>query len=227
MHTVPRPTLARCRRVAAAGVVVLVASLLAGCGLFSSPTTEVALVGDSITDQSRDTFRDRLGDDYLLDVRAFPGVRTDEWVGQARLAASEEPSLAVVNLGTNDVYQQWPVEQSMAAMRAILDELGAVPCRYVVTVNERMFSFDIEDLPDRAQAFNAALRALAAEEAIEVLDWAAVVAAELDAGEPNGAVTSDTVHPTDYGEKLLADLYRDGMDACELPLLPEVPGLPG
>ena len=45
----------------------------------------------------------------------------------------------------------------------------------------------------------------------------------LDAGEPNGSVTVDTVHPTDMGEELLADLYRQEY----LGLLHELPAGPG
>jgi len=213
------PSPARPRRpLAGFALAVALVPALVSCGLLrEAPTTEAALIGDSITDQSRDTFDDVLGDDYLLDVRAFPGVRTDEWIEQAQLAALEQPQLAVVNLGTNDVFQGAPLERSMAAVQQMLDLLGFVPCRYVVTVNEAMVSNVGDDLPARARDYNAALRSLAAAEQVEVLDWSAVVVAELAAGEPGGSVTVDTVHPTDRGEGLLADLYRQAMDECVLP----------
>lgn len=192
--------------------MVLVAS---GCGLLVGPRRSTALLGDSITDQSRDTFDEVLGADHRLDIRAAPGVRTDEWIGEARRAAAARPDAVVVNLGTNDVFQATPIEQSTEAMDSVLTELDGVPCTFVVTVNESLVSGPGDDLPARAAAVNAEWRRLADEHGAEVIDWSATVAGELAAGEPDGSVTSDTVHPTPHGERLLADLYDEALAECD------------
>lgn len=203
------------RWVLVAGSVAALAAGPVGCSWLLGPSQDTALIGDSITDQSRRTFDEVLGDDHRLDVRAFPGVRTDEWVDQARLAAAAGPDAAVVNLGTNDVFQAVPPERSAAAMDQILTHLDAVPCTFVVTVNEKMVSTEGADLPGRAAALNDELRTVASAHGAGVIDWAAAVDAELAAGEPNGSVTGDTVHPTPYGEQLLAGLYDDALAGCD------------
>lgn len=198
-----------------AALVTFAATGVGGCSWILGPDQDTALIGDSITDQSRATFDDVLGDDHRLDVRAFPGVRTDEWVDQARLAAEAAPDAAVVNLGTNDVFQAVPPAASGAAMAEILNLLGDVPCTFVVTVNEKMVSTRGDDLPGRAAALNDELRQVAADHGARVIDWAAAVDAELAAGEPNGSLTVDTVHPTAYGESLMAGLYDDALASCD------------
>lgn len=193
----------------------MVGLAVGGCSLLVGSRQPTALLGDSITDQSRDTFEETLGDGHRLDIRAAPGVRTDEWIDEARRAAAARPDAVIVNLGTNDVFQATPIDESTAAMDSILTELGQVPCTFVVTVNESLVSGPGDDLPARAAAINAAWRRLADAHGVEVIDWSATVAAELAAGEPDGSVTSDTVHPTPYGERLLAGLYDEALADCD------------
>ena len=225
MRAVPSaapPLLHRPRRRApwwVASLAALAVAPVAGCGwLAGDPGPPVVLVGDSITHQSDDTAAEVLGGDWDVEVVAEPGVRTDEWVAPAVAAAGEGPTAAVVNLGTNDVFAGTPPATSMAAMGAILDAFAGTPCTWVVTVNEHMVSTRGDDLPGRARAYNDALRDLAAERDVGVIDWSAAVGEQLAAGEPGGSVTFDTVHPTDpFGEELLLGRYAAALDGCEVP----------
>lgn len=196
--------------------VALASLVLAGCGLFSSSKGDAALVGDSITDQSREAFRRELGDDWRLRVEAVPGLTIAEMQGALEAAVAAGPEAVVVNLGTNDVLAEGPLAETAAAdLAAALDVAAEVPCAYAVTVNEHMFQYE-DDLEGQARSLNDELRALADERDIEVIDWSAEVGRQLEAGEPGGSLTTDTVHPTDpYGQQVLAALYADALDGCE------------
>ena len=198
-----------------AAVVVAIVVLADGCGWLFEPDQDTALIGDSITDQARSAFRAELGDDHDLDIRAVGGLRTDQLVGPTAEAAARHPDAAVVNLGTNDVFQDHPLDASMASMDELLGLLDGVPCSFVVTVNESMASGAGDDVAGRAAAFNDGLRQVAVAHGVEVIDWAAFVEAYLAAGQPEGDLTFDTIHPTEVGQRLLIQLYDDALAGCD------------
>lgn len=207
------PAARRFRAVAV--VVVLLACGTAGCSLFDDGTDrEVVLIGDSITDMSRDQLDDHL-DGWDVEVEAVPGLLIADQQDAIERLVEGSPQAVVVNLGTNDVLDGHPLERSMADLAAMLDVAGQVPCAFVVTINEHIFQLGRDDgWNDAAISLNVELRALAEERGIGVIDWSARVGEELEAGEPNGPVTTDTVHPTEHGIALLVDLYDEALSTC-------------
>lgn len=174
-------------------------------------------MGDSITDQSRDAFHDELGDDWRLHIDAVPGLRIAEQQEALEEAVADQPAAVVVNLGTNDVLGGDELDATVEDLDAALEVAAQVRCPFVVTVNEHMFQMGRTDgWHDAAITLNDELRRLAEDHGVAVIDWSAEVGRQLDAGEPGGPVTTDTVHPTDpYGEMLLARLYDDALAGCE------------
>lgn len=203
------------RRFRAGAVVVLLTCGTPGCSLFDDGTDrEVVLVGDSITDMSRDQLDDHL-DGWDVEVEAVPGLLIADQQEAIERLVEGSPEAVVVNLGTNDVLDGHPLDQSVADLAAMLDVAGQVPCAFVVTINEHIFQLGRDDgWNDAAISLNVELRALAEERGIGVIDWSARVGEELEAGEPDGPVTTDTVHPTDHGIALLVDLYDEALSTC-------------
>lgn len=195
--------------VALAAVLVAVALVVRARAERGEP---VAVIGDSITEVSAPAIRGELRPEWNPELAALSGRRVAELQGDAERLAADAPEQAIVNLGTNDVLQSYPLDQSMLDYAALLDTLRGVRCVHVVTLNEQMVPAD--GVGERARAFNVRLRQLAAERRLDVVDWSAVVADELAAGEPNGAVLTDTVHPTAIGQRLLAEQYADALERC-------------
>jgi lysophospholipase L1-like esterase len=69
------------------------------------------------------------------------------------------------------------------------------------------------DAGARARRLNEAIREIAARRPnVLVIDWAAIERQEVaERGEP---ITTDTVHPNDVGNRVLADAYGDSLAAC-------------
>lgn len=182
------------------------------------PTDDVALVGDSITELSEPRLRQELGGTYRLRVRARGGYRIDQLEPYAVEVAATRPEQVIVNVGTNDVLQGWPTEASATALGRMLDDFRGTRCVAVVTVNEQMADPTDTATHDRAVAFNAEVRRLAAARGITVIDWAATVEGRAADGAPGGtageALTVDRVHPSEAGQRALTGLYRDVLDRC-------------
>lgn len=176
----------------------------------------VALLGDSITVVSEDALRGELRHDYRLDIEATSGLRTDQLVPAVDAEVPPGQDQVVINLGTNDVGQSWPLEQSEASLRELLARFPDARCIHLVTVNERILDFAGRGAEnERARAFNAMLaRVAASRPGADVVDWTAEVDAYVAAGEPEGPFTTDSVHPTPAGQRALARMYHRALDAC-------------
>lgn len=195
------------RRLAA--IALLTPVLLAGCG--GSSNGKVGLIGDSITDMSRQPLTQALGEEDKIEIVGKFGARSDQVIEDVKVIAASEPAQAIVNIGTNDAIQQVPPEQTAANIQQILDVLGAVGCRYLVEINE-----GITDQASgaarsaEAAALNEQIARLADENDVGVIEWNAVIA---DNGG-NGEITYDTVHLSDKGVVLMAEAYRSALDDC-------------
>jgi lysophospholipase L1-like esterase len=192
-----------------AGVVL--AGALASC---SSPTSTVpaqpstVVLGDSISEFSRAEIVDALGGDGQVDVLAQVGRTFNTSQGAADSVADQRPSVVVVELGTNDVWSGTPLEEVTRELDAMLAKFPS-SCIVVVTLNEA--AVDARSLVGRlydnaaAMALNAELR----ERADEVVEWSQAANADrityLDQG---------TIHPTERGRQLLADLMKAAADRC-------------
>lgn len=178
------------------------------------PTDDVALVGDSITEQADETFRTTLQPPYHLRVSGRGGYRIEEMEPYAIELATGKPEQVVINLGTNDVLRAWPLEKSVAALNRLVNEFKGTRCLHLVTVSESIVIAGDPETKDRAVALNAEIRRLAQGRGFDVIDWSTYVGDYVAQGEPEGPITSDTVHPSELGRKKLSDLYRQGLERC-------------
>jgi lysophospholipase L1-like esterase len=180
-------------------------------GPAASPSADVVLIGDSITDQARDQLVTALAP-ATVQVEATAGRTIDEQQGAARSAAAASPDHVVVNLGSNDVLLDERPARSQAALRELVAALPPSTCVHLVTVSEWFFAIfpDSIVLRERARAINDEIRRLAAADGHDVIDWAAVTEAAYEA-DPPVSLTSDTVHPNDAGKARLVELYREGI----------------
>ena len=205
-------------RRAAVPVLTTIAltSWLAGCS--SGPEESVAIVGDSITAFDQTALNEQLGGDFELVITGNYGKTVDQVMPEAEVVAQRDYDQVIINLGTNDVLQDLPVDQSMAALRQMIELFGDARCIHLVNINEHMLEpLSKESTTAAAQRFNAAQQQVVdADDQLSVLDWNAVAAGSLnDEDPPWSTLTEDSVHPTPEGNTRLNDLYRDALDRCE------------
>jgi lysophospholipase L1-like esterase len=225
MHRVPcalvadgsNQTQGELRAIATISIVVLACLVVAVLGLralgIGQHRSPVALVGDSITANLESTIERRRGDDYSFTVDGKPGFLAAQQVEAAQNVGRFPFDQVVVNLGTNDAMtSDQDLDETVAALGQIVDTLSQIRCVHLVTINEQMLN-DTGDAGTRARQLNEAIRAVAATHPnVDVIDWAAVVREyQRTHDEP---ITTDTVHPNDIGNPLLADAYGDALDAC-------------
>jgi hypothetical protein len=201
--------------VLAIGVLIVVVAVLA-IRLAYGATGEVdkprALVlGDSITDHGQRVLRDTIGPIYLLSIEGQDNFRVDDQLPVAERWATRPFEQVVINLGTNDVVQGWPVDQSSAGLAQIVSLFPDAECIHLTTISESMPGRSGPSRADAA-ALNDSIRALAARNPqIRVVDWNAIVSDQQAQGVD---LTSDGVHPTTEGQQLLVDAYDESMLAC-------------
>jgi lysophospholipase L1-like esterase len=209
------------REKVATVVLVLAGSLftwliLRGAGVLKSRGPEVVLMGDSITDQTAEVFAQRLGDRWDLTTSGTPGYRADQRVGDVANLALHDPTQVIINLGTNDVLQKKAPAETLDALEKVGSGFAPARCVYLVTVTSSFINPQDTALPARAQELNAGIRDLAARHHWGVVPWDQLVA-DYDAGpQPEGPLTTDTVHPTDVGKRMLADAYAKALDDCRV-----------
>jgi hypothetical protein len=180
----------------------------------TSPAPTIALIGDSITDQTRLWFTAELEPSYKVSLVAEPGRTIDQLLPAAQEAAAQKPTQVIVNLGSNDVLTGIPLEESVAALKKMVDAFPKETCVHLVTVNESFFLMFRVDLRDHATALNNEMIRLANDRGFHIIDWAQRVRDYYASGAPEGQLTADTVHPTDLGKRMLADEYRAAADLC-------------
>lgn len=164
----------------------------------------VLVLGDSITQQSDPTLHDGLDVAYDLTVWGIGGSRADEHVHDGELFRAVDPEQVIIDLGTNDVLQGTPAEQTIAALTRIGLACAGARAVHFVTVTEGVFAEGSPVLRARSVELNRRIEVMAAAHGWHVIPWHAVVDQYLEAGEPEGPITSDTIHPTDVGRRLLA-----------------------
>jgi lysophospholipase L1-like esterase len=167
----------------------------------------VAILGDSIIAKSRDALRDAL-QQFSIRIASRTGTTIAVFRPVAEDLARTSPDVVVVNLGTNDVWWQLPVEQVVADFQAMLD-LFPSACTVGVTVTEHGTPVWTPYRPTYNQAlaaeFNVAVRA----RVDRVADWETAIASDL--ARYTG---DDRIHPTKRGQRLLAQLIEDAVTAC-------------
>jgi len=164
----------------------------------------VLVLGDSITQQSDPTLHDGLDVVYDLTVWGIGGSRADEHVHDDELFRAVDPEQVIIDLGTNDVLQGTPPEQTIAALTRIGSACASARAIHYVTVTEGLFGEGSPVLRDRSVELNRRIEAMVAAHGWRLIPWHAIVDEYIGAGEPEGPITSDTIHPTDVGRRLLA-----------------------
>ncbi len=197
-------------RTASTLLSLLLVIVAVGCG--TADEDKVGLIGDSITDLSREPLTQALGEDRVVEIVGKFGARSDQVIEDVKVIAASEPAAAIINIGTNDALQQVPAAQTAANIQQILDLLGDVGCRYLVQINTGITDTATGAARQaEAAAVNDQLAQLAElNDGVEVLDWNRTIA---DNGG-NPVITYDTVHLSEKGVVLMADAYRQALDDC-------------
>ena len=166
----------------------------------------MAIIGDSITVLSAGAIEAALGGVEKITAVGEIGYDIGQMLPYARTIALTVPNTVVINLGTNDAAKGVPPARSAVQLDSMLAQFPQAT-RVLVTVNTH---FDTAECSARAQALNEHIRSVG----YPVADWNAAVSDELAAGLPNGPVTSDTIHPTAYGQKILANLIAGALKSA-------------
>ncbi len=173
----------------------------------------LAMVGDSQTWTSADTFKPALQADWWRPaIFSFPGVRTETMRDQVRSMAADRPDAFVVELGGMDTLdiisgaRSWAFEQAQID-GTIADIQGAgVPCVVWVGPNQH---FDGGPIDAWSTAINDEIRyRLAVRGAGVFADWTTVAA-----GHPEYFV-ADGSHMTDAGKQVYVAMIKDSLRNC-------------
>jgi lysophospholipase L1-like esterase len=174
----------------------------------------VVLLGDSITAGLRPAVRSELRSSYSVELDGRPSNLVAQQLAAAENASRFPFTQVVINLGTNDVMTAGQdLDASLGSIEQMVALFPDADCIHLVTVNEQMVK-DGVDATGRADRFNDGLAGLATtDERIRIIDWSEMVGS-YEADNAGEMLTTDTVHPNQSGNALLAGAYKDALDAC-------------
>lgn len=200
------------------GVLIVVVTVLAIRLAYGSAGAEdnprALILGDSITDHGQKELNITLGPLYALSVEGQDNFRVDDQLPVAERWATRPFQQVVINLGTNDAVQGWPIDQTNAGLQRLVNMFPNARCIHLTTINEHLTG-RTDDVGPHAAAINEQIRAMAAANPrLRIVDWNALVEAQRAQGVD---LTSDGVHPTAEGQQLLIDSYEQSMEPCSSP----------
>src|SRR5207249_3580540 len=102
----------------------------------SSSKPKVGIIGDSITQLAAQPLHQALDPSYDVELVGQFGRRADELLPFAAVIAKSKPSQAIINLGTNDATEKWPIDRTRAALDQMVKMLAGAKCIHLVEVNE-------------------------------------------------------------------------------------------
>jgi len=179
----------------------------------SNASRRIAVVGDSLVQQSTSVIRDKLDPLGSSSIRGISNQRIDELLPIATKLAATHPTDVVLAVGNNDVRQHVAVESSIAALVAMVDLFAGAEC--IVVLNLNTHTLDLE-FNAAAALFNEQLDApLADKPLVHVVDWDSVVARLLEQGQAESTWFTDGLHLTDVGAGAFAATMHDGLARCE------------
>jgi lysophospholipase L1-like esterase len=175
----------------------------------------LAVIGDSITNISHDALHAAFDRDFGVSVDGRSGYTIAQQLPTAERYADSalDPATVVINLGQNDAFATADLGSANAAMRALIGQFPYADCIVLTTVNGNTFS---PEWNAWANDFNFwVLFALAVEDdRVRLADWNSLVADYYAAGQPDGELTSDLVHPTALGAQRLVGVTAGAVHAC-------------
>lgn len=198
----------------AVGAVALALVLVGAAWRAVDTGPTVTFLGDSITVISADDISAALGRDYRPEFSAVIGIQTGQLLPAARTATRADPDQVVIDLGTNDVLQDAPLDQAAANLAELVSLFPRARCIQLVNINTNMARVG-RSFRARAVLLNAAIDRLGAtDRRINVIDWNSMMSADVAANPPVGSLTSDTIHPVPAGRTALARAIRAALDRC-------------
>ncbi|UDY37456.1 SGNH/GDSL hydrolase family protein [Dermatobacter hominis] len=208
------PQLSALRVPAIAACLLLVAAIAPSCS--KNQGERVAIVGDSLVTFDEADLRAEMGDDFDLKVSGNFGKQVLGAIPPAEVVSTTDAAQLIVNLGTNDVRAGTPVEQSMAALSALIGLYPKARCIHLVNINEHMVDGTTGQVStDAARRFNDALEQLVGtDDRLGVIDWNAEVEDTLEGEPPTSTLTTDSVHLTKEGNEVLNGLYGKAVRSC-------------
>jgi lysophospholipase L1-like esterase len=201
--------------LAALALVALGSGLLASCS--NNKGDSVAVLGDSITTLDETDIRTQLGEEFSFTISGNFGKTVAEVLPEAEVVATRSHDQLIINLGTNDVLQGLPVADSMKSLEQMIAMYDSSRCVFLVNINEHMIDQRTgKSVSDQAKQFNRSLADLAKTDGrISIIDWNSTAETQLnDANPPYSDLTSDSIHPTQEGDRLLNELYRQSLEGC-------------
>ena len=135
--------------VLAVGVLIVVVTVFAirlAYGSADDGTKPRALIlGDSITDHGQRELNDTIGPLYALSIDGQDNFRIDDQLPVAERWATRPFQQVVINLGTNDAVQGWPLDQSSANLSKLVGMFPNAECIHLTTINEHLKGRSSED----------------------------------------------------------------------------------
>jgi hypothetical protein len=173
----------------------------------------LAVVGDSLTWTSVDTFKPSFQSDWWRPaIFSYPGVRTETMRDQVRAMAADRPDAFVVELGGMDTIdiisgaRSWAFEQAQISGTIADIQAAGVPCVVWVGPNENVAE---ESISAWSEAINDEIQyQLVLRGAGPFADWTAVAA-----GHPEYFV-QDGSHLTAIGKQVYASMIVDELRDC-------------
>ncbi len=143
--------------VLAVGVLIIVVTIfairLASGSAVDGAKPRALILGDSITDHGQRELNDTLGPLYALSIDGQDNFRIDDQLPVAERWATRPFQQVVINLGTNDAVQGWPLDESTANLTKLVGMFPTAKCVHLTTINEhlRARSADAGAVRHRAQ----------------------------------------------------------------------------
>ncbi|MGW5349733.1 ricin-type beta-trefoil lectin domain protein [Streptomyces sp. NPDC004031] len=144
------------------------------------------------------------------DNEGHSGWRIDQIAGIAdAVLAQYRPNVITLEIGTNDLNQNYQVPTATDRLSALIDQLTSDAPDATVLVGTLIVSTNATEEPNRP-AFNAKLPGIvqakqAAGQHVRLVDMSALTTADL----------SDALHPNDNGFSKMADAFNAGIQAAD------------
>lgn len=212
------------------GILLVTTLLFTGCieedYSGNVAATKVGVLGDSLTDNIRTHLHTRLDANYAVSVTGIRGAKINTLVPAAEELAATNPEIVVINLGTNDAWNDLPVEESIASYDSIVD-MFPNSCLVLVTIIDTTSGIppSAPYHPEVALQLNAHFRSLQTSKNAVIADWeSTLIGHELEytfsQTIPKVYIYPDGIHQSDLGMEVMADLVAAGVNECEARIHP-------